>query len=158
MGSEDRETTVERVSERLREVVAIAAEAGRTIALETHAGSIGVYPEAAREILRRCPGLKITYDPSHYIAEQIPIGETLDLLAHTAHVHLRNARVGHFQETMAKGLLDIGWIVDRILDAGYEGAVSIEYIEDCGAIEEGYEVRDEVLALREILVAKGLAL
>ncbi|MBL7199699.1 MAG: sugar phosphate isomerase/epimerase [Anaerolineae bacterium] len=158
MGAEDRETVVERVSERLREVVAIAAEAGRTVALETHAGSIGVYPEAAREILSRCPGLKITYDPSHYIAEEIPIGETLDLLAHTAHVHLRNARVGHFQETMAKGLLDVPWVVDRILDAGYEGAVSIEYIEDCGAIAEGYEVRDEVLALREILAAKGLAL
>ncbi len=105
-----------------------------------------------------CPGLRLASAPSHYIAEEIPIGETLDLLAHTAHVHLRNARVGHFQETMAKGLLDVPWVVDRILDAGYEGAVSIEYIEDCGAIAEGYEVRDEVLALREILAAKGLAL
>ena len=84
--------------------------------------------------------------------------ETLDLLAYAAHVHLRNARVGHFQETMERGLLDIPWMADRILAADYRGTVSIEYIEDCGAIQEGYSAAEQVLALRGVLLEKGLAL
>jgi sugar phosphate isomerase/epimerase len=154
----ERGPLLDRLAARLGQIAAVAGETGRTVALETHAGSIAVYPEAARELVERCPGLKLTYDPSHFIADRVPVEDTLDLLDHAAHAHLRNARVGHFQETMAKGALDIPWMVDQIVASGYEGAVSIEYIEDCGGIEEGYEVRDEVAALREVLVDRGLVL
>jgi sugar phosphate isomerase/epimerase len=157
-GDEDRQILLDRLVERLGQAVGVAGEAGMTIALETHAGSIAVYPEVDRELVTRCPGLQLTYDPSHFIADQVPVKETLDLLDHAAHIHLRNARVGHFQETMLKGALDIPWMVDRILASGYEGAVAIEYIEDCGGIQEGYEVRDEVVALQQVLVDKGLSL
>jgi sugar phosphate isomerase/epimerase len=157
-GDGERGSLVDRLVDRLGQVVDVAARAGMTIALETHAGSIAVYPEVAHELVRRCPGLKLTYDPSHFIADQVPLGETLELLAHAAHVHLRNARVGHFQETMAKGQLDLAWIVDRIVDSGYRGAVSIEYIQDCGGIAEGYEVADETLALKQLLLDRGLPL
>jgi sugar phosphate isomerase/epimerase len=156
-GDEDRGTLIDRLADRLGQVVSVAGEAGMVVALETHAGSIAVYPEVDLELLSRCPGLKLTYDPSHFIADQVPVEDTLDLLAHAVHVHLRNARVGHFQETMAKGALDIPWIVDQIVASGYEGAVSIEYIEDCGGIQEGYEVRDEVVGLKQVLVNKGLS-
>jgi sugar phosphate isomerase/epimerase len=158
MGNEDYQAILDRISVRLNEALVIASDAGMTLALETHAGAIAVHPAAARELLARCPGLKLTYDPSHYIAEQIPVGETLDLLEHAAHVHLRNARVGHFQERMHKGGLDMGWMVDQILASGYEGAVSIEYIQDCGGIEEGYEVRDEAEMLKQLLLDKGLVM
>ena len=154
-GDEDRGVLLDRLAERLIQVVAVARGAGTTIALETHAGSVAVYPDVACELVTRCPGLKLTYDSSHFIADRVPVEDTLDLLAHAAHVHLRNARVGHFQETMDKGLLDIPWMVDRIAASGYEGAVSIEYIEDCGGIQEGYEVRDEVVALTQVLIGKG---
>jgi hypothetical protein len=59
---------------------------------------------------------------------------------------------------MGKGLLDVSWMVDQIVASGYDGAVSIEYIEDCGAIQEEYETRDQILALKQILLEKGLAL
>ena len=157
-GDEDRGALVDRLVERLGQMVAVAGGAEMTIALETHAGSIAVYPEVDRELLSRCPDLRLTYDPSHFVADRVPVEETLDLLDHAAHIHLRNARVGHFQETMAKGLLDIPWMVDRIVASGYQGAVSIEYIEDCGGIQEGYEVRDEVVSLVQVLVDKGLTL
>jgi sugar phosphate isomerase/epimerase len=147
---------VARLAQRLRDVVSVAAEAGKRVALETHAGAVSVYPEVARELLAHCPGLEITYDPSHFIAEKVPVEETLDLLQHAAHVHLRNARIGSFQERMDKGLLDMPCMVDQILASGYHGAVSIEYIEDCGAIQEGYETRDQVLALKQVLQEKGL--
>jgi sugar phosphate isomerase/epimerase len=157
-GDEERETLIERLASRLSQVVSLAAQAGMTVALETHAGSIAVYPDVAGELVDRCPGLKLTYDPSHFVADQVPLDGTLDLLAHAAHVHLRNARVGHFQETMAKGLLDLPWIIDQIVASGYRGAVSIEYIQDCGGIAEGYEVADETLALKQLLLDKGLTL
>jgi sugar phosphate isomerase/epimerase len=119
-GDEDRQAVLDRLVERLGHAVAVAGEAGMTLALETHAGSIAVYPEVDRELVTRCPGLKLTYDPSHFIADCVPVEETLDLLNHAAHVHLRNARVGHFQETMDRGLLDIPWIIDRILESGWD--------------------------------------
>jgi sugar phosphate isomerase/epimerase len=147
-----------RLADRLNDALAIAGEAGMTLGIETHAGAVVVYPDVARTLLARCPGLTLTYDPSHYIAEEIPVAETLDLLTHASHVHLRNARVGHFQERMDRGGLDMSWMVDRILDAGYDGAISIEYIEDCGGIQEGYDVREEVEALKQVLLEKGLSL
>jgi sugar phosphate isomerase/epimerase len=158
IGNEDRQVAVDRISARLNQALSIAAKAAMTLALETHAGAIVVHPSAARELLARCPGLKLTYDPSHYIAEQIPVQETLDLLGYAAHIHLRNARVGHFQERMEKGGLDMGWMIDQILASGYEGAISIEYIQDCGGIQEGYEVRDEVQTLKQLLLSKGFSL
>jgi sugar phosphate isomerase/epimerase len=158
VGVGERSRIVDRVARRLSAVVEIAAQADMVIALETHSGSIAVDPTATQELLSRCPGLKLTYDPSHYIAEQIPIEHTLGLLEHAAHVHLRNARVGSFQETMAKGLLDMPWMIDQILSAGYEGAIAIEYIEDCGALQEGYDTVDQVLALVGLLQSAGLPL
>ena len=158
MGNEDHQVILDRVSARLKEALAVALGAGVTLALETHAGAIAVQPKAARELLARCPGLKLTYDPSHYIAEQIPVSETLDLLNYAAHIHLRNARLGHFQERMDRGRLDMSWAIDQILASGYEGAISVEYIEDCGGIQEGYEVRDEAEMLKRLLLDKGLAL
>ena len=48
--------------------------------------------------------------------------------------------------------------MDQILASGYRGAVSIEYIQDCGGIQEGYEVADETLALKRLLLEEGLTL
>jgi sugar phosphate isomerase/epimerase len=158
MGNEEHQVILDRIAARLDEALAIAAGEGMTLALETHAGAIAVHPAAARDLLQRCPGLVLTYDPSHYIAEQIPVPETLDLLEHAAHIHLRNARVGHFQERMDRGGLDMGWMVDRILASGYAGAISIEYIQDCGGLQEGYEVRDEAETLLRLLLDRGLTL
>jgi sugar phosphate isomerase/epimerase len=158
MGEEERQVILERIATRMNEAIAIVTSSNLTLALETHAGAIAVHPAAARTLLERCPGLKLTYDPSHYIAEQIPVAETLDLLDHAAHIHLRNARVGHFQERMHKGALDMPWMVDQILASGYEGAMSIEYIQDCGGLQEGYEVRDETEMLMQLLLGKGLTL
>jgi sugar phosphate isomerase/epimerase len=158
IGNEDRQAILDRISKRLNDAIVISSGEGLTLALETHAGAIAVEPDAARELLRRCTGLKLTYHPSHYITEGIPVTETLDLLADAAHIHLRNARVGHFQERMDKGGLDIPWMIDQILASGCEGALSIEYIQDCGGIQEGYEVRDEAEMLKQLLLGKGLEL
>jgi sugar phosphate isomerase/epimerase len=157
-GDEDRQVILDRVAARLNQALAIATDAGMILALETHAGAIVVQPDAARALLARCPGLKLTYDPSHHIAEQIPVPETLDLLDRAAHVHLRNARAGHFQERMDRGALDMSWMVDQILASGYDATISIEYIQDCGGLQEGYEVRDEVEMLAQLLLGHGLAL
>jgi sugar phosphate isomerase/epimerase len=158
MSTEDRQVILDRVSTRLNEALAIAKVFGMTLALETHAGAIVVYPESARELLARCPNLKLTYDPSHYIAEHIPVTETMDLIPYVAHIHLRNARIGHFQERMHKGALDMGWMIDQIVTSDYVGTISIEYIQDCGGIQEGYEVREEAEILKQLLLDKGLTL
>ena len=59
---------------------------------------------------------------------------------------------------MDRGALDMRWMVGRILASSYRGAISVEYIEDCGGIQEGYDVRDEVETLVRFLLEQGLAL
>ena len=157
-GNEDRQAIVDRIVVRLNEAVEIAGARDVTLAVETHAGAIVVQPDASREMLDRVPGLTLTYDPSHYIAEEIAVEDTLDLIAHASHAHMRNARIGHFQETMAKGDLDIGWLIDQMMAAGYNGAISVEYIEDCGALKEGYDTVPEIEKLKAVLLEKGCML
>ena len=52
----------------------------------------------------------------------------------------------------------MAWIIDLILASGYTNAISIEYIQDCGGIQEGYEVRDETELLKRLLLDKGFTL
>ena len=158
LGHENRQEILDRVVSRCNDAVKIAGEQGVTLAVETHAGAIVVWPDAAREMLDRVPGLTLTYDPSHYIAEGISVEDTLDLVARSSGAHLRNARLGHFQETMEKGDLDIGWMVAQMIAAGYQGAISVEYIEDCGALKEGYDTVPEIEQMKAILLEKGCVL
>ena len=157
-GDEDQQALLGRIVSRLKDAVEIAGEQGVTLGVETHAGAIVVQPDVSREMLGRVPGLTLTYDPSHYIAEEIPVEETLDLISRSSHAHLRNARVGHFQETMEKGSLDIERMVDQMVAAGYEGAISIEYIEDCGALKEGYDTVPEIERMKAIMIERGCVL
>jgi len=135
----------------LQQWVAAADDHGVRLAIETHQGSLAEQPAEALQLLEAVPGLWITYDPSHYTAAGVPLSASLPLFDRIAHCHLRNARLGCFQERMDRGLLDLDWVLRNLNERGYEGAISIEYLEDF-ALRDGYNVEFEVAALRQYLL------
>jgi len=147
------EGTIAHAASRLSDLAEVTASKGITLGIETHFGQFVENPDLAHALIQASTGVSITYDPSHFIAAEYPIETSLKLLPMTKHVHLRNARPGSYQETMEKGLLDASWMIDQIVESGYDGVVALEYIED-NAVKEGYDVEAETIILRDLMLEK----
>ena len=114
----------------LNEMVSLARGRSTTIAIETHSGSLAEAYQDAITFVSRVPGLKIAYDPSHFVMTKMDLRDSTVLIPHTAHVHLRNAVPGNFQAPMDDGTLDFMWVLEAIDGSGYTGAISIEYLDN----------------------------
>lgn len=130
----------------LRELLDIAGEADVTLAMECHIHSLleGVAPTL--DLLAALPELRIAYDPSHWAMQGIALEDTLPLLPHVGHVHLRDAALHHMQVPFGHGQVDFGGLLAALRRAGYRGDYSIEYLDDGHA-----DVSSDILALRALL-------
>jgi len=131
----------------LREMTDIARKYNRTLAIETHVGSVAEKYEDTLKMVDAIPGLKLAYDPSHFIMTEQRLADSEPLLNHTAHVHLRNAVVGNFQAAMDKGVLDFDWVLGALERHGYKGCVAIEYIDG----REDYDIKEQIAKLKSII-------
>ncbi len=108
-----------------------AGKHGVTLGLEPIVGQrIGTTP-AALEALRRVPGLKINFDPSHLqIMEHDIPGAIRSLGDHACHVHIKDAtgtpEKWAFVE-LGKGDIDFVDMFRVLKSKGYDGYVSIEH-------------------------------
>ncbi len=134
-------------TEALREMVGIARKYNRILAIETHVNSVAEKYEDTLKMVDAIPGLKLAYDPSHFIMTEQKLADGEPLLNHTAHVHLRNAVVGNFQAAMDKGILDFDWVLAALKRHGYEGYVAIEYIDG----REDYDIEEQIAKLKSII-------
>jgi len=130
--------------------VRLAQERNVTMTIETHMNSLAERPKDALRFVEEVPGLKITYDPSHYIPAGVPLDDTLCLLPHVVHAHIRNAAEDSYQAKMDVKLIDLGWFNTALRDAGYTGYVSIEYLESI-ALKEGYDAVEQTRQLKALL-------
>lgn len=131
----------------LRELVKLAKDHKRELAIETHVQSVAEEYEDALGIVKAVPGLKLAYDPSHFVMKELDLTSSEPLIDHTAHVHLRDAVVGDFQAEMGKGLLDFDWVLGALKRRGYKGYISIEYIDGRG----DYDIKEQITKLRKII-------
>ena len=117
-----------------------------TLSVEGHQGSILENPADALTMMRALwPAIGFTYDPSHWVMQDIPLPETAALLDVTYHVHVRNAALDKMQETMAAGVVDFHWLIPALVAHGYDGAIAIEYFE-------GFDVDlSSTIALRDLV-------
>jgi len=139
------------VADRAGELGEMAKARGVSVGIEAHQGSILEDPAvAARMVAELCPAVGITYDPSHFAMQSIPLGETEALLARTVHVHVRNAAPGAMQATYADGAVDFDALIAALARHGYDGPVAIEYFN---AFDADFA---STLALRDRLVALGV--
>ena len=144
------EKSVEQVFEEsiasVREVANAVESAGLTVALECHARSAFETLEYALRLRDEAPWLSIAYDPSHLVMAGIDVRDSLPLLQHAAHVHLRDAAPGRMQAPPGEGAVDFAWIIANLKDCGYEGNISIECLPG-----KETDVRDHVRRLRDII-------
>jgi len=131
----------------LREMADIAKEYDRILAIETHVGSVAEKYEDTLKMVDAIPGLKLAYDPSHFVMTEQKLADSEPLLHHTAHVHLRNAVVGNFQAAMDEGILDFDWVLGALKRHGYKGYVAIEYIDG----REDYDIKEQIAKLKSII-------
>lgn len=145
-----REECIANAVETLRGMLRITMDRKLILTFENHAGSIGEQPGDALRILEGVPGLRLDYDPSHVVCSSIPLERTLPLLRYVAHVGIRNARPGSYNEPIRGDSLDydLGAFLAAFRRAGVNAFVSVEYYEP--------RMRENIPKLKSILEGHGL--
>ena len=115
----------------LSSLVRAAQRAGITLAVETHAGYVTESPEGARRLLDAVPGLGLTLDPSHFafVGRDLDEPEIGALFSLAVHAHYRDAAEGTLQVRPGDGAVDAAAFRQRLGEAGFSGAVTVEYID-----------------------------
>jgi sugar phosphate isomerase/epimerase len=118
----------ERACVELRALVDVAGSDRLRLSVEPHLESVAETPERARELVETVPGLALTLDYSHFIAGGHPQASVEPLHRHAAHVHLRQARPGRLAAPAEDGTVDFARVLALLHDAGYAGALTVEYV------------------------------
>lgn len=135
----------------LTELVEIGRSAGLRVSVEAHLESVVEQPEQALALVEAVPGLQLTLDYSHFIANGIPAERVHPLLPHAGHLHARQAAPGYLQRPRREGTIDFGDIVRRLKEIGYSGRICVEYTwqewRGCNTedvVSESVMLRDEL--------------
>jgi sugar phosphate isomerase/epimerase len=123
-----RTEAIDRAAEGLRPLVEMGAERGLGVSVEPHVGSCIETPEETLELLDRCPGLTITFDPSHYIYQGISTAKMLPVLGRVRHVQIRPAATGVMQARTADNEIDLPAIFAELHGLHYDGWVASEFV------------------------------
>jgi sugar phosphate isomerase/epimerase len=121
------EHSLERASEALADLVAIARDVGVRLSVEPHVGSVVATVAPTARLVQMTPGLTLALDYSHYVAAHESPDAIHQLLPYAGHLHARQASPGRVQLSHRMGTLDYADIVRRALDLGYQGAIAVEY-------------------------------
>ena len=133
----------------LREMFGIAYDHHKELAIETHVNSVAEEYEDAMKMVKAIPGLRLAYDPSHFVMKELVLADSEPLMEYTAHVHLRNAVPGNFQAAMNVGILDFDWVLNTLKKHCYTDCISIEYLDARG----DYDIEAQIIQLKQIIEA-----
>jgi sugar phosphate isomerase/epimerase len=120
--------TVDEAVAALAPVTEVAATTSVLISLEIHRDRITELPSDAIAIAERT-GLGLTLDPSHVIAGPARADGFDELLPYVAHLHVRDTRPDALEVTIGEGELPFDAIFAGLVAQGYDGVVTVEYIE-----------------------------
>lgn len=145
---QSRREALEASVESLKALSAVAGHFRAKICIEPHMRSFAESPALAREIVERT-GVGLALDYSHFVFAGYR-QDDIDPLAELAvHVHLRQARAGVLQAKFGEGSINFPALFGTLRDAGYAGALSIEYVHQ-GFINAWFEdVLTETVTMRD---------
>jgi len=149
------ESSVEAETPRLRALVDVAGQHGRTLCLETHIDTLTQDPLTAERLAQEAQGLGLTLDPSHYLSQGRSEESWRCLYPYVRHVHLRDAGPGRerIQTRWGQGQLPLATLIQRLRAVNYQGALSVEYISPGRlGLNDNYPLAPEVRAAQEALV------
>lgn len=135
----------------LRQLVPIAQDAGLRLSVECHLESVAESPARALELIQAVPGLTLTLDYSHFIANGYRPEDVHPLVPHAGHFHARQAHQGALQANHRDGTLDFPDIVRRLRGTGYAGDLCLEYTWQDWRGANNVDVLSETILLRDHL-------
>lgn len=115
----------------LRQLAAIAGRYGVVLCIETHINCLTEIPAAAVRLVESEPNLGLALDPSHFYAGPWQGRDFSITFPHSRIVHLRDA--GNSPDKIlvppGEGIVDFAGILRGLLQSGYAGPLSVEYID-----------------------------
>jgi sugar phosphate isomerase/epimerase len=132
--------------ERLRKLVSIASLEGAVVGVKTQIGRMTQDPDTAVVLCDNVKGLRLTLDPSHYVAgphQGAPIDK---VIKYVQHIHLRDSTKKDLQVRVGQGEIDYGRLVQQLAKVNYERALSIHMTPI-----EGFEHKAEMRKMRLLL-------
>ena len=132
--------------ERLRKLVEIAALEGAVVGVKTQVGCMTQDPDTAVVLCDNVKGLRLTLDPSHYLAGPHQGGNIDKVMKYVQHVHLRDSTKSKLQVRVGQGEIDYGKLIQQLARVGYDRALSVHMTP-----MEGYDHRAEMRKMRLLL-------
>ena len=150
---ESHDESLARAAEELGRRADEARAAGVRFSIEPHVGSVCGTPEDVARLVELAPGLELTLDYTHYVSQGFADAEVEPLVAHARHFHARGGAPGRVQCALKDSTIDYGRAVDALREAGYDGALAVEYVwidwercNECDNVSETIILRDRLLA------------
>lgn len=115
----------------LRQLAAVAARYDVTLCLETHVNCLTELPAVAVRLVESVPNLGLALDPSHFYAGPWQGRDFSITYPHTRIVHLRDAGNSPDQILVppGEGIVDFAGLLRGLVQSGYAGTLSVEYID-----------------------------
>ncbi|MCA9888617.1 MAG: sugar phosphate isomerase/epimerase [Anaerolineae bacterium] len=148
---EDDEEAYARTTSALQEMLAAAQKLELPLSIEPSLNSMAITDEQALKLLEDVEGLKLTLDWGHLLYMGIKSGDIPALLDHTRHIQVRQAAPGKLQMPFDKGKLNIEELYALLIEANYQGALSIEYMLSGWQKSHNVSMIDEIIQLRDAL-------
>jgi sugar phosphate isomerase/epimerase len=149
----------ERMAIALQTMLEQAKAADLRLSIEPHLDSMIETPEDALKLLDEIDGLEITLDWAHMVCQGARHKDIESLLPKSRHVQLRQAAKNKLQTPFDKGKIDLEKVWTALVEAEYDGVVSVEYMKVDGwhgmmpvdAYVESTRMRDELRRVRDRL-------
>jgi sugar phosphate isomerase/epimerase len=136
--------------ERLRKLVAIAANLGAVVGVRTSADRMTQDAETTASLCRNVPGLGVTLDPSHFIFGHKKPASWEKILDYVCHVHLRDTKPDAFQVRIGQGDVEYGKLVAQLERVGYKRALCA-HMPPLDGVDQVAELRKMRLLLESLL-------
>jgi sugar phosphate isomerase/epimerase len=133
----------------VREITEILARHGARFAYEPHWRTPVQNLDETRDFMENAPDLKLVYDPTHFIMQGYSTEDTLFMLDHCTHAHLRDAAKDQMALPYGAGEVDFAMIIKAMKERGFDKPISLEYLP--GKVEDPepdlIKIRDDLQRL-----------
>ena len=115
-----------------RDLVALAADHGLGVTAETHPNTLCDNVPATRRFLDAVADerLALCFQPFDFTSTKRAVADVRALAERVAHVHLQGRRAGEIV-LLEEAEVDYAAVLRVLVENGFDGAVSIEFVKDC---------------------------
>jgi len=145
---QSREDAARVSAESIKAMVALSKDFKARLCIESHVHSWAESPDLIRRLVDQT-GIGLALDYAHFACLGYRQEEIDPLAPHAVHVHLRQARMGVLQAKFAQGTLNFPAMFGTLREAGYAGALAIEYVHQDYMNTLNEDVLSETIAMRD---------